>query len=400
MINKTEIKSLLEKFVQSRCTPSEIDILVDYFKETTSNDEFPTVEEVVLLLDKIEKMDIVEGERIFDAIICSRAKSERHTQKLYPRRSSLLKYAAVIIILIGLSSLVYFQLGNNIKGKAKSISTSNVTDNPNIPNEAVTLQLPDGNIKVISEDQAMEVRDNQGNVVGKQSGAQLVYDNNTHVQELTYNILTVPFGKKFELFLSDGTRVYLNSGTSIKYPVKFLKGQDRSVFLTGEAFFDVTKDTGHPFIINTDELNIRVMGTKFNVSTYPEDAATDVILIEGSVGLYEAAEDFDAETFLLEPGHKGSFDKKERKLVSEAVPTSAYTSWMDGELVFRNMSFENILKKMERNYNVTINNRNQNIAKEKFNARFRNEPLERVLSYFKTAYGLKFEFQGNEITIY
>lgn len=400
MTNKTKIKSLLEKFVQNRCTTSEIGILVDYFKETTSSDGFPTVEEVILLLDKIEEMDTVEGERIFDSIIIAGKEKVQHTRKLNRKRVFFLKYAAVIVILIGLSSLLYFQLGNNIKGNTNSISTSNIADNPNVTNEAITLQLPNGNIKVISEDQALEVRDNSGNVVGKQSGNQLVYDNNTHIQELTYNKLTVPFGKKFELFLSDGTRVYLNAGTSIKYPVKFLKGQDRLVFLTGEAFFDVTKDTGHPFIINTDELNIRVLGTKFNVSTYPEDTATDVVLVEGSVGLYEVDAEFDSETFLLEPGHKGSFDKKERKLVAEAVPTSAYTSWMDGELVFRNMSFENILKKMERNYNVTINNQNQNIAKEKFNARFRNESLERVLSYFKTTYGLEFEFQGNKITIY
>ncbi|HUH45969.1 MAG TPA: FecR domain-containing protein, partial [Arenibacter sp.] len=337
MTNKTEIRSLLEKFVQNQCTTSEIGILVDYFKETTSHDELPTVEEVVLLLDKIEEMDTSEEERIFDSIIISGKEKALHTRKLVRKKRFFLKYAAVVVILIGLSSLFYFQSTNIKEADSNNISTSKTADNPLLSNGAVTLQLPGGNVEIISEDQALEVRDNEGNVVGKQSGNQLVYGNNPHIAELTYNKLTVPFGKKFELFLSDGTRVYLNAGSSIKYPVKFIKGQDRSVFLMGEAFFDVIKDTGHPFIIHTDELNIRVLGTKFNVSTYPEDTATDVVLVEGSVGLYEATDEFNAETFLLEPGFMGSYDKKEGKLVVEAVPTSAYTSWMDGELVFRNM---------------------------------------------------------------
>src|SRR5688572_10394238 len=360
MTNKTEIKLLLRKFVQNRCTPSEIEILVDYFKKTTSNDKFPTVEEVILLLDKIEEMDTPEVERIFNSIILAGKERDRHNLGLYQKRSSLIKYAAVIVILIGLSSLLYFQPEGNPNGDNNTENTRNAADNSNVPSESITLQLPNGQVKIISEDQDLEVRDQNGKVVGKQTGNQLVYDNGTAEEELSYNRLTVPFGKKFELFLSDGTRAYLNAGTSIKYPVKFLKGQDRLVFLTGEAFFEVAEDAEHPFIIKADELNIRVLGTKFNVSTYPEDPATDVVLVEGSVGLYGTTEEFDAKTFLLEPGHKGSFDKKEGKLVSEAVPTNVYTSWIDGELVFRNMSFENILKKMERNYNVTITNRNQN----------------------------------------
>src|SRR5690606_22630816 len=139
-----------------------------------------------------------------------------------------------------------------------------------------------------------------------------------------------------------------NAGTSLKYPVKFLNGQERLVFLTGEAFFDVAEDADHPFIIKADDLNIRVLGTKFNVSAYPEDATADVVLVEGSVGLYDHTAKFDTDTFLLEPSEKGSFNKKEKKLKSEAVSTSTYTSWIEGELVFRNMSFENILRKMER----------------------------------------------------
>src|SRR5690554_4908626 len=257
MTDRTEIKLLLRKFVQNRCSPSEIGILVAYFKESTSGDELPTVEEVTLLLDEIETMDSSEAERIFDSIITSEEKKGRRSRGFSAKRIPVIRYAAVMVVLIGLASVLYFQQsGNRMQGTIED--TLNAATRSEVPAEAITLQLPNGQIEILSENQALEVRDAKGNVVGKQTGNQLVYDDKTDVGELTYNKLTVPFGKKFELFLSDGTRAYLNAGTSIKYPVKFLKGQERMVFLTGEAFFEVAEDTEHPFIIKADELNIRV----------------------------------------------------------------------------------------------------------------------------------------------
>src|SRR5690606_36367432 len=116
----------------------------------------------------------------------------------------------------------------------------------------------------------------------------------TNSDKLAYNTLKIPFGKKFRLQLSDGTMVHINSGSTLKYPIKFIAGENRQVYLDGEAFFDVAKDKKHPFIVNADNLNVRVLGTHFNVSNYPEDAVTDVVLVEGSVGMYRSNEEFDA----------------------------------------------------------------------------------------------------------
>jgi ferric-dicitrate binding protein FerR (iron transport regulator) len=170
--------------------------------------------------------------------------------------------------------------------------------------------------------------------------------------------------------------------------------------LTGEAFFDVSKDSLHPFVINADELNVRVLGTRFNVSSYPEDGTTDVVLVEGSVGMHEKIENFNKSiSTILKPGFKGAFEKTSGKIETQAVVTDVYTSWMKGELVFRYMSFEKILKKMERYYNVTIVNKNVELANVEFNASFHNVPVKRILEYFKINYDMDFSIDNDKIII-
>ncbi|WP_420603088.1 FecR family protein [Flagellimonas sp.] len=192
-----------------------------------------------------------------------------------------------------------------------------------------------------------------------------------------YNTLTVPYGKTFELLLSDGTKAHLNAGSSLKYPVQFLNGMERKVFVSGEVFLNVEKDKDHPFVVGADDLNVRVLGTQFNVHVYPEDEVAEVVLVEGAVALYPENEAYHTDTSTrLEPGFKASFDKTDKKIETEAVMTDIYTSWMHGELVFRNMSFNNILKKLERQYNVNIINNNEGLSSEKFNASFGSKTFD------------------------
>ncbi len=184
---------------------------------------------------------------------------------------------------------------------------------------------------------------------------------------------------------------YLNSGSSLRYPVEFIEGKERRVYLTGEAFLEVAKDTYRPFIVNAADLNIRVFGTKFNVSAYPEDQLKEVVLVEGSVGLFPGTELTDGgEGTVLIPGHKGSYDNTEGNIATEEVVTSIYTSWVNGVLVFRNMTFENILKKLERHYDVKIVNNNSKLASAKFNASFGDMPINKILDYFKGEYNIDY----------
>ena len=298
--------------------------------------------------------------------------------------------ASSAAVLIGLLvvGIVYFQNNGQLqKGP--------------IPQNAITLEMADGSVRIIEENSLITLKDSKGTVLGQQKGNEIVYSDAEVGDELVYNTLKVPFGKKFELSLSDGTKAFLNAGSSLKYPVKFLRNQDRNVYITGEAFLEVAKDTKRPFIVNTEKMNVRVLGTKFNVSSYPEDDNSEVVLVEGAVSLYMANADYDpSKEVLLKPGYKGSLSKKRNEISKDSVITSLYTSWMKGELIFRNMSFSNIIKKLERHYNVVIVNNNTELAAKKFNANFGEASLERVLQELQANYGVEYTINDlGDITI-
>ncbi|WP_347051653.1 FecR family protein [Flavobacterium olei] len=391
MNSNSEIKTLLQKFVQNKCTPEETEEVIAYYKNNQLTDEFPTVEEVQNLLDEMPKMDRQIADTIFNNILAD-AKEKESVIEMPARKTNYRKYisiAASIIILLGIGFFYKQNLVDKPVEKKFDFKSSDIV-----------LQLENGEAQIISEQNSSQVKDAKGNIVGNQNGDKLVYENSSNPEKLVYNTIKIPYGKKFRLQLSDGTFVHLNSGTTLKYPVKFITGENRQVFLDGEAFFDVAKDKKHPFIVNADELNVRVLGTHFNVSNYPEDAATDVVLVEGSVGMYESHTEFDAaKNTILKPGFKGSFNKGNAKISTKAVITDIYTSWIDGGLTFRNMTFKNIITKLERRYNVTIINKNEKLANEKFNASFKEESIENVMSYFNDIHGIQYTIKNNQILI-
>ncbi|HET8736822.1 MAG TPA: FecR domain-containing protein [Pricia sp.] len=367
-----EVDKLIQKYIDGRATPEEI----------ASLEKLEKGAEPEILKNLFKNRD--EEKKVRDAIFDSINIRIKGTPK-----PVWWKYASAAAILIGcLASGYFFRQHHEPK------------DPVQLPSDAITLQLGDGSIEVLSEDETTKVVDRSGKMVGVQKGAQITYGHTNDVKELVYNTLTIPYGKRFELRLSDGTQVHLNSGTSIRYPVTFLKGRQRRVFLNGEAFFGVTKDSLHPFVVRADGIDVRVLGTRFNVSSYPEDNRTDVVLVEGSVGMNAPTEPFDGKSgTILEPGFKGTFDKQNGKISKEPVVTHIYTSWMDGELVFRNLTFENILRKLERHYNVSISNNNAGLAKEIFNASFGNVTLKKVLEDLKLTYGIDYSIDQNKVII-
>ncbi|MBF4515141.1 FecR family protein [Flavobacterium sp. ANB] len=391
MNSNSEIKDLLQKFVLNQCTPEEINEVIAYYKKNKLTEDFPSVEDVQNLLVEMPKMNQQTANDIFLNIL-SASKENETVIEIAPKKSNFRKYisiAASVVILLGIG-LFYKQ--NSLNKTAEQKFDFKSTD--------IVLQLEDGKVQVISEDNSVQVLDSKGNVIGNQKGNKLVYENSGDLEKVSYNTIKIPYGKKFQLQLSDGTLVHLNAGTTLKYPVKFIAGENRQVYLDGEAFFDVAKDKKHPFIVNADKLNVRVLGTHFNVSNYPEDDATDVVLVEGSVGMYNTNEDFNADkNTILKPGYKGSFNKQNAAISTKAVITDIYTSWINGGLTFRNMTFKNIITKLERRYNVTIINKNEKLANEKFNASFGDESIEKVMSYFNDIHGINYTIKNNQILI-
>lgn len=303
-----------------------------------------------------------------------------------PVWKSVLRYAAIFI---GLFVFTYFfHMYENF--------------NVGIPvsENSIKLKLGDNRIKIIGLEKNEQIVGSSGEIIAEHKGNTIRYKANSDINELVFNELDIPNGQVLDLELSDGTVIHLNSGTKIKYPVKFLKGKKREVFIHGEAYFEVAKDKGHPFIVNAEEVAIEVLGTKFNVSTYQEDAEIMTVLVEGSVRMSNSIS--PKNTLLLSPGTKGSWDKTEHRTKMEEVDVEIYTGWVKGELIFRNSTFKNMLKKLERSYNVQIDINNPALADKVLTANFsvEIESIEDVLKSIKEVYPFHYEITDEHILVF
>lgn len=379
-------EKILIRYLNKSATASDLDKLNDWIKNPEDylvfKDYIKTYFAITIGMNNPDSNDI--RERLLLEI-----RKEKYNRKRR-RLRSVFKYAAIAILFLGIGFLLKDMVYN--KG-----------DKPLVPKkETITLELDNGNKKIIKGDGSANVVDRQGNIIGVQQGKTLTYSKKAAVKANSYNTLRIPYGKRFNLVLSDGTKVFLNSGSSIKYPVNFSKDTKREVYLTGEAYFDVAHDKTWPFVVNAQELQVQVLGTKFNLSNYQENNNTEVVLVEGSVSLssQETPETPKME-ILLKPGFKGTFDRTDKNITAQKVNTAIYTSWIDGNLVFRKVFFEDIIRSLERQYNVTIINNNEKLAGQKFNATIEvdNETIEQVFNYFNKVYHIDYTIVENKIII-
>ncbi|SFW73942.1 FecR family protein [Sinomicrobium oceani] len=269
--------------------------------------------------------------------------------------------------------------------------------------QQITLRLPDGSIRVLEEDHNGEIRDQDGQTVGTRRGSRIHYRRDSESRgsgEVVYHEIYIPFGKTFQLELSDGTVVNLNAGSSLKYPVHFGNTGNRAVYLDGEAYFDVRKNPAQPFVVRTGDINVQVLGTRFVVNSYKEESRIRTVLVEGSVALYKKGEVYTPEkAAMLAPGQKATWDKTQKDLSFEEVDTGLYTGWLNGKLIFNHVRFGEILRRLERYYDITIINKNKALNDEIFTAGFEGEPIENVLNAFGRSYTFEYTIAGQTITI-
>lgn len=245
---------------------------------------------------------------------------------------------------------------------------------------SIILELGNGQSVVLEEEAIRDIVSEKGQIIGKQTKQGIQYGEGGYA-ELVYNTLKVPYGKTFKLVLSDGTKVFLNAGSDIKFPVTFIDGSNRIVFLSGEAFFEVSKSID-PFVVNTDNLNIEVLGTQFNVSAYPDEASIHTVLVEGSVEL-QGKDVGNNRSLVLLPEYEAVWNRGDDQVEVTKADIKSTMAWMNGQLVFSGVAFKDIVKKLERSYNCTIINNNKPLDEEIFSATFNVdiESIEQVMAY-------------------
>ena len=206
----------------------------------------------------------------------------------------------------------------------------------------------------------------------------------------------MPYGKKFQLLLSDGTEVYLNSGSSITYPVIFYDEGPRNVVLRGEAYFTVASDSLRPFTVSTQLLDAKVLGTEFNISSYRDDEHIQVVLIEGSLSVGRN-NSIGSGDVILKPNQLASYSYSDDELSTANIDVSSYIAWKNGILLFKNEDFYHIAKKLERHYDVKIEIKDMQVSKERYTGRFKTETIEEILQAFQRIKSFDYNIENNNI---
>ncbi len=210
-----------------------------------------------------------------------------------------------------------------------------------------------------------------------------------------YNELTIPKGKSYSLVLSDGTKVWLNALTTIKYPVKFSKGE-RKVFITGEAFFDVYRDVNHPFIVHTESYDVKVLGTEFNVSAYPEEKNTSATLVSGSITIPQE----DGYDIQIKAGEQYKYNRESSSVTIEQVDVELYTSWRNDIMRIEQMPLEEIVNIIKRRYDIEFKFSDEQSRYELFTGKLPlNDNLAIVLEQLSKVSNIKFQYSGGVVNI-
>jgi transmembrane sensor len=211
----------------------------------------------------------------------------------------------------------------------------------------------------------------------------------------TYTQNIAPKGQKSQVILPDGTTVYLNSGTILKYDNIFGK-LNRDVEMVGEAYFEVAHNERLPFIIHTKEIEIEVTGTKFNVMAYPEEDYVETIVSEGKVKVSEVE---GLSSFVLTANQKASYHKPSKLLVKGEVKTTPYIGWKDNVLTFDNENFNEVIKKLERWYNISIKVNGKDSLEDRFTLTVRHESLKEVLDLINITTPFRYTINQDKVVI-
>lgn len=208
------------------------------------------------------------------------------------------------------------------------------------------------------------------------------------------NVLTTPNGGEFNIVLSDGTRVWLNAGSQLTFPEVFV-GNMRQVKLQGEAYFEVAKLQAKPFIVKTSQMDIKVLGTHFNVKAFPEDKRTTTTLAEGAVELYAGG-----YSVALKPDQQGEYREGSQGLLVREVDAGDYMAWKNGKFVFRRERLESILEVIARWYNVEVFYQNQEVRDILFSGKMdRYGHVRELLDMIEKTEKVKFDLSNQGLIV-
>ena len=353
----------------------------DYFSKHP--EEAPRILELKSKLRNVRIINenLSEGEKIKLAYeISKKLDREDARVKLRGRFVNFMRYAAIAVVFFSIGAIVVYlntKKDNLIDYLSKIETPASVTSPVLIISDGESVQLNNGESTVNYRNPG-EIILNEKKIIKTD-------------EDIKISQLVMPYGSSSKIVLSDSSVVWLNAGSSLIYPSKFT-GKNREVVLFGEAYFSVSSDVNKPFIVQTSALEIKAIGTEFNVSAYPEDNVIQTVLKKGIVTIRRIEGAKNENEILLSPNQLALFDKKTKQSRITEVNTDFHTLWTDGLLCFENRDLNRIVKSLERYYNIDIQFEKPLVGMIKISGKLDlNQNQEEVFEYLEKVSSAKFE---------
>ena len=380
------IVRLLQLYLLGDITEEERQELEDWCEEAPRNRK---------LFEQICQEDLFSKERyVYEKIHDTKAFSvfEKRVRKVSSRSiGNWWKYAAVLlfpILVVGSWKLMH-------ETEQVSIVASSVAPIQPGCSQAV-LVLDDGRkVFLKEEEEGVISEDKEITVTGEKDRLVYTSSEGKNVDEIRFNELEVPRGGEYKVRLADGTLVYLNSATRMKYPVKFDE-KERKVYLSGEAYFEVAKDPERPFFVEMEGVEVRVYGTSFNVNTH-QKGNIQTVLVKGSIGVKVLSSGMES---VIRPGQMAEFKQGNTKVDVKDVNVAVYTDWKDGIFRFENQRLEDILAVLSNWYDMTVFYQTVSVKELHFSGYMeRYKDVSVILEAITLSTGVTFSIQGKTIIV-
>lgn len=308
------------------------------------------------------------------------------------RKKAMYRWAGIAALFLGviaIASVTFLQQ-----------PTDGITQTPMFKLNKVIIQLEDGSTTPINQLETLtKIIDDHIAVDAQKEQIEYQFNQHPNKDQLVFHKIFVPVGRKYKVKLSDGTLVHLNAASTFRYPKQFSTKGPRNVYLEGEAYFEVSHDSTNPFIVNTLPLKIKVLGTKFNHSSYPNDSLSKTTLADGKVAIWKTKDSM--HSYILKPMEAAIYNRNKNSLIKKTTNVDLDLAWIKNRLLFKAEPFSEISKRIERCYGVQITNKFDALNTVKFSGEFdlNEESIIEVLNTFQLSKPFKYHITDNEIII-
>ncbi len=388
-MDTTKLKRLLIAYKEGSISQKEAELLKAYVS-STAEDDTETLRSVLLELMYEQDEDLtipVLSDELYHNIISDVRFRKKRTVRLYMRMGSV---AAVVLLLL---SGIWFW-SSDFSGSDVGKRTERIRMVTSTPTERLLLRASDGTTYDIdklvtgrsigSKQDLFSIEDNE-----------ITYASNSpsHTVDHTIHTLVTPKGRQFKVVLSDGTNVWLNAATTLKFPVHFAQ-DERVVEVDGEAYFEVQKSTKRPFIVHSSGQKIKVLGTHFNVHSYKEDNKSSTTLIEGKVEVSSSG-----QQRVLLPGEQAISSNQHNELLVQSVNAQDVIAWKDRLFVFHNEEIQDVMRQVSRWYDVEVEYLDGMEGKHIAGSIPRYENIGKLMAALAATDLLNYEIKGGTVII-